>query len=190
MPAGLKQRFFGDRDPPELTKDYDAIGFAADHCLIKYNMKVWLKHLVQTHLDELYETYKYPKEVKKFDYDRHMGAFMNCVVWDIENGTLIKLAGVKKLVTHALLGFRPLTEKEIEKMYGNPPEYKHLDYPKKTRQLENEKGAHMIFIGYNESYKVLIVSQVIDLMKKGKIKNKTYLQFAFDLNEVACSQMK
>ncbi len=46
MPAGLKQRFFGDKKKPDLTKDFDAIGFATDHCLVKYNMREWLPLIV------------------------------------------------------------------------------------------------------------------------------------------------
>ena len=107
MPAGLRQRFFGDKEEPDITRDFDAVGFAADHCLVKFNMKVWLPLLVQGHLDELHDKWPgaYPAQVKKFDFKKHMGLFMNCVVWDIENGTLLKLAGDDKQVTHALLGF-------------------------------------------------------------------------------------
>jgi hypothetical protein len=39
IPAEVKQHFFQGVQPPNLLTDYDAIGFDADHCLVKYNVR-------------------------------------------------------------------------------------------------------------------------------------------------------
>jgi hypothetical protein len=49
-------------------------------------------------------------------------------VWDIDKGTMLKLAegGV---ITHAVLGLTVLSKKDIESLYGKPAVYEHLLYP-------------------------------------------------------------
>ena len=37
IPAEVKKYFFQNKTPPNLLNDYDAIGFDADHCFVKYN---------------------------------------------------------------------------------------------------------------------------------------------------------
>ena len=39
IPKSIKELFFKDKHPPNLSQDYDAIGFDADHCMVKYNVK-------------------------------------------------------------------------------------------------------------------------------------------------------
>ena len=39
IPPSLKKSFFTDSQMPNLTEDYDAIGFDVDNCLCKYNVK-------------------------------------------------------------------------------------------------------------------------------------------------------
>ena len=39
-------------------------------------------------------------------------------------------------------------------------------------------------MGYNETFRIAIVCQIVDLMDRKLIKNKTYMQFAFDLSEI------
>ena len=38
IPASLKSSLFSGREAPDLGRDYDVIGFDADHCLVKYNI--------------------------------------------------------------------------------------------------------------------------------------------------------
>jgi len=45
---------------PNLLTDYDVIGFDADHCLVKYNVKAVLELLLESELDEFIEM-GYPK---------------------------------------------------------------------------------------------------------------------------------
>ena len=35
IPPSVKKHFFNDVEMPNFTKDFDAIGFDADHCLVK-----------------------------------------------------------------------------------------------------------------------------------------------------------
>ena len=46
IPAELKEYFFADRQPPNLTQDCDVIGFDADHCMVKYNIDALTKLIV------------------------------------------------------------------------------------------------------------------------------------------------
>ena len=44
-------------------------------------------------------------------------------------------------------------------------------------------------MGLAESCKVPVVAQIVDLIQKGVVKNRTFLQFAFDLVEVDATEM-
>jgi hypothetical protein len=36
IPEKVKQHFYRNIAPPNFTQDYHAVGFDADHCLVKY----------------------------------------------------------------------------------------------------------------------------------------------------------
>ena len=42
---------------------------------------------------------------------------MNNLIWDIKNGTILKLSEGKQ-IAHALLGFQKLSKEQIVLMYG------------------------------------------------------------------------
>ena len=107
---------------PNFSRDYDAIGFDADHCLVKYNIKAVTSLLVKIELNDLYENHNYPKEVLDFDYSENsieMQACLNYSVFDIDNGTLLKI-GEGKEVLAAMKGRKVLSSSEIENIYGSP----------------------------------------------------------------------
>ena len=53
-----------------MSKDYDAIGFDADHCFVKYNVKNLTKLIVGVFLKEFHEFSGYPEEIYTgFDLD-------------------------------------------------------------------------------------------------------------------------
>jgi hypothetical protein len=58
--------------------------------------------------------------------------YLNNAVWDIDKGTILKLAegGV---ITHAVLGLTVLTKKDIEELYGKPAVFEHLAYPETSK---------------------------------------------------------
>jgi hypothetical protein len=53
----------------------------------------------------------------------------------MESGTVLKLAA-RGVITHATLGYTPLSQLEIRKKYGNPPIYKPLKWPEAERAFE------------------------------------------------------
>ena len=70
---------------------------------------------------------------------------MNCAVWDIVNGTLLKL-GEDCEITHALRGFKPLSDSEKFKLYGCPPKFPQLAWPKSVKLLtdfDDEDDSHL-----------------------------------------------
>ena len=80
-----------------------------DNCLVKFNSEEITKALVDSHLMALHQTIEgYPKEITDFNYAENFGVFLNNAIWDIENGTIIKVNSIK-VVTHAVLGFEPLS---------------------------------------------------------------------------------
>ena len=88
---------------------YNVIGFSLDNCIVKYKEKALVKLLVQTHLHDLYERCEqYPEEVKQFDYEKNLGLYLNCAVWDINNGTVLKLSDGQR-VEHAIKGYNKLS---------------------------------------------------------------------------------
>jgi hypothetical protein len=109
----LKPYFFTSLKSPSLLDDYDVIGFGTDHCLVKYNVIELTETLVSASLIYLYEEFKgYPKEVITFNFDEHKEMCINGGVWDISNGTIIRLAE-GCVVTHAIRGYNKLTIQEI-----------------------------------------------------------------------------
>lgn len=76
--------------PPNLYKDYDAIGFDADHCIVKYNTKPLVKFLVQIELEE-FANLGYPKSITEFNYEEDLDVCLNASIFDIDNGLVIKL---------------------------------------------------------------------------------------------------
>jgi hypothetical protein len=51
------------------------------------------KLIVEGHLEDLKTKFAYPAEVEFFDYDDDsLNLFLNNAVWDIEHGTVLKLA--------------------------------------------------------------------------------------------------
>ena len=120
IPAEIKKHFFQDRQPPNLLTDYDAVGFDADHCMVKYNIKELVSFLVQIELDEFVEL-GYPKSLADgFNYETDLSMCLNASVFDIDNGLIIKLAEGLEVV-QAMKGLKKLSKDEIKAVYGSPP---------------------------------------------------------------------
>jgi hypothetical protein len=124
IPKVLKSRFFGKKEAPNML-DYDVIGFSVESCLTKYNIDSLSEVMVGELLTRLHKTKGYHERVKFFDFRSHMSLALNGGVWDITNGTILRLAE-GKIVSHAVKGYKALTQGEIQKLYGNPPVFKHL----------------------------------------------------------------
>ena len=58
---------------PNLSKDYDAIGFDVDHCLVKYKIPSLYRLLIKTSLEDLHENEGYPEEILDFDLSEESG---------------------------------------------------------------------------------------------------------------------
>jgi hypothetical protein len=131
----------------------------------------------------------YHERVTFFDYRQHMDLALNGGVWDITNGTILRLAE-GKIVSHAVKGYKALTKDEIVKLYGEPPVFKHLQWPETNKQIEDKEGAHWTLMTFSDYYKIPIICHVVHLMEQEVIKDKTYMQFAFDLSELCYKQQE
>jgi HAD superfamily 5'-nucleotidase-like hydrolase len=140
--------------------------------------------LVSHFLSKLHTDYGYPKEVMQFDFERGMGVCLNNGVWDIQNGTILKLDEGRR-ITHAVRGFKALSKEQIREIYGEPCVYLNLKWPETHRNLE--KDASWTFMTPFESFKLAVVSQVTDLLDRGVL-TKTQNQLAFDLAELSQGQ--
>jgi hypothetical protein len=169
---------FVAEEKPDLF-DYDAVGFELDGCLVKYNIVETSKLIIKCHLEELHSM-GYPKAVLDFDYTNNLGLCFKNAVWDIQHGTVLKLVECRE-ITHAVRGFAPLEMKEITDLYGDPPMFMALNFPDAVTHLDSEEGAYMCLLGTFDAAKVAVICQVTHLIQKGIIKNKSYLEFAFDL---------
>ena len=106
---------------PDLIKDYDAIGFDTENCLIKYNVEEMIKVIVYDLLDAFHKHLDgYPIEIISLDFSKHKGLCMNHAVWDIANGAILKLVEGRQ-ITHAVHGLEVMSKEAIIKMYGDPP---------------------------------------------------------------------
>ena len=82
---------------PNLIADYDAIGFDTEHTLVKFNNDEMARLMISTVLEDLVENFGYPAETANFDYENNLSMCMTNAVWDLEHGTVIKLAGNKEI---------------------------------------------------------------------------------------------
>ena len=86
---------------PDLCQDYQVVGFDADHCIVKYNVKHLAKWMSKVLGEDLHRA-GYPEEITQMDMTFcDMG--LNNAVWDIENRTFLKLVEGKE-VARAILG--------------------------------------------------------------------------------------
>ena len=107
IPPSLKKFFYSDKDMPNFTKDYDAIGFDADHCFVKYNIKEITKLLVKISLEDM-KVDGWPDEITHFDYESELPSCLNYSMFDIDQGLVLKL-GENKEVLAAMKGRKSLT---------------------------------------------------------------------------------
>ena len=169
---------------PNLLTDYDVIGFDVDNCIAKYNVQAFSETMTKTFLEDLVNTCEgYPESLKKYDPKLLSKTQLNngCV-WDIDNGTLLKL-GEEGVVLAAVMGFQKLQPEGINELYGNPPVYTHLKWPETMKETGGEYGNHWVFMGYFEAFLCQVVAQVVDAIGQGTVK-KSFTQFAFDLLEL------
>lgn len=79
--------------------DYDAIGFDADHCLVKYNVTYINEFLIPMQLRDLVEFEGFPDEVMDLDTQADgVAACLNYALWDIKTGWLLKLGPNKEIL--------------------------------------------------------------------------------------------
>lgn len=183
IPVNLKPWFFREKEMPDLLS-YDAIGFSLENCLVKFNITELTVHLIQTSLEQLALVFDYPSEIEDFDFKSNMAVCShNCAVWDIKNGTVLKLLE-GKVVSEALFGFDRLSQTRIKEIYGDPPIFQNLKWPDSQIVLQPEEDAQWTFVGHAETYKIGLVCHITEMIKKGEIKDKSFLQVAFDLKEM------
>ena len=93
IPGTMQGVFFEGIIQPDLLKDYDVMGFDADHCLVRYNSVELTKTFVKLTLEDLVNNYKdYPQELLEFDFEKNKNVCNNNAVWDIHNGIILKIA--------------------------------------------------------------------------------------------------
>jgi hypothetical protein len=66
----VKKHFFQDKEMPNFTKDFDAIGFDADHCFVKYNIQEITRLLIKVSCEDLVKNDGWPKEMLDFDLSK------------------------------------------------------------------------------------------------------------------------
>ncbi len=67
IPEKVKQHFYSGIAPPNFTKDYHAVGFDADHCLVKYHVQNTIELLAKIQLKDLHECAGWPEEIMDID---------------------------------------------------------------------------------------------------------------------------
>jgi hypothetical protein len=79
------------------------IGFDADHCIVKYNVRALTEHILRGHFEDFIEL-GYPQSIKDFEMnDSYLEMLMNWSIFDIENGLIIRMVEGQE-VTRAMRG--------------------------------------------------------------------------------------
>jgi hypothetical protein len=131
-----------------------------DHCLAKFNVEAVSKLLITGHLDELKNKFNGYKRLTDFDFKSKLHLFVNCAVWDIDQGIILTLSENKE-VTHAVRGYNILSMPEIKSLYGDPPIFKHLKWPDTNIQINRPEGAHWTLMSFADAYKVPIICHIV-----------------------------
>ena len=71
-------------------EDYHVVGFDADHCLVKYNIRNLCELMSRVMAEDLRDKFGYPEEITKMPKS-YYDLGLNCAIWDIENRTLLQL---------------------------------------------------------------------------------------------------
>jgi len=141
-------------------KDYKAIGFDMDHCLVRNRVKEIFPHLCNCLYKVLIDQRGYPSSFYNFGtLERNF--FMNGLVIDLKTGNILKL-GEQKLVLRAYFGFKRLTQQEIEGVYGTPPTFEKFN-PEKI--MTNE---YYCCLTHFECYFPLVFAKMLEYKKSKK----------------------
>lgn len=81
---------------PDLASEYDVIGFDADHCLVKYNLRKYIELKCRVFTRDLIETEGYPEEFAEIDPKYH-DLMTNNIVWDYLRGNILRIGEGKKV---------------------------------------------------------------------------------------------
>ena len=97
------------KERPDLLRESDAVGFAVDNCLVKYDFSKLARPTVNAYLKELHLAHGYPEEITHLKESANgFKSFTGPVVWDIPRGTLLSL-GAGKRINQAVSGFQQLS---------------------------------------------------------------------------------
>lgn len=83
------------------------IGFDADHCIVKYNVKELQELLVEAEIEGLIEV-GYPLELRTIDIEKELQLVQNASVFDMDTGFIIKM-GENREVLRAMKGLKVLS---------------------------------------------------------------------------------
>ena len=186
IPPSLKTHFYKTIDPPNLSKDFDAIGFDADHCFVKYKVKELLKLLVNIKLKDMHEYSVYPEEIMtSFDVETDdLQICLNYAVIDVNRGNILKMGeGGRVLV--AIKGRQRLSEQELEEQYGaGVPKFDYIEWPNLTK-LNGEEGEarYATCPTFFEVCKCALFAMGVEMIQKGLVE-KTFDQL---LNDIKCA---
>ena len=76
------------------------------------------------------------------------------------------ILGEGKSVVKAMRGVKSLKDEEMEQLYGSPPKFSQLDWPKSCLNLNSDKGAHWVFDGFFEKIRIPFISYLLSLPLK------------------------
>ena len=88
---------------------------------------------------------------------------LNGAIFDIENGTILKLAEGQEVV-RAMKGYKALTQKEIKQLYGSPPVFSHYVWPN-TTNLTSKRGGYWACISYFDTPKVALFLTAVEMIE-------------------------
>lgn len=107
-------------------KDYVAIGFDLDHCLVRYNLKEFLTIPYESYMKVLKDENSHHHDELSDLNTKEISFMQNGLVIDMHTGNILKL-GKDLLILKAFHGFKKLSDEELEKTYGKPAKFEKFD---------------------------------------------------------------
>ena len=163
----------------EKLTNYSAIGFDMDHTFIRYKLKNFIDLVYTSHVKFLIEHKDYPKElIPKNNLEKeYLYSMFFRAVFDYKTGYLLKI-GWDNLILRGYLGYKRLTQEEIENQYGNPPKI-----PNYYLMVKVEKHFSNLHEYYGTAL-MPIIANITDLKESKKypvLNNKTYYDIIADI---------
>ncbi|XP_071956595.1 5'-nucleotidase domain-containing protein 1-like [Antedon mediterranea] len=162
--------------------DFDAIGFDLDHTLCKYKLDILFPFLYKCLVKHLVEDLGYDEDIAR-PLEEHKDFVTKGLVLDVEKGNFFKFSE-NGYILRASHGTSPLSDEEIEELYGKERHWKHF---KDLKETLTQNSSVRFFENYFDMPGSLVFARMVDAADKKA--GKRLYEYNF-LKEISASFLR